>query len=363
MVQKINSVDVEQFRGTTFFRLTPHRPGNRVKIKDPAKHAAYLAQLREEVEAKKAGRRAATVDAGTTNGASSNGRNGGPDTSKASATGTKRLLVSPALDALNEHLTATKTALCGPFGIAQQSKVLEGVYVVRNEFIETIEEKIRIAQDKLEGNWLDPETAEMKPGYLPAFLDDLPAAIERTRTLPLLEGGLGPLFEPADYATIAEDWKEAFSLDSQWLALGIPDDLPPALKAKTAEKFERQMVEAAEECKDALRCSLGNFLDNLVERLTPGEDGKPKVFRDTLIENVRQFCQVFDARNFLNDTELSDLVSKCKAVLQDPNATPEKIRQYSSVRENTAKQFQAIQAELGAMIETRKARAFDLSED
>jgi len=146
--------------------------------------------------------------------------------------------------------------------------------------------------------------------------------------------------------------------------LGIPDDLPPALKAKAAERFEKQMTDAAEECKDALRSSLAQFLSNLKERLQDDpKTGKPKIFRDTLIENVRSFCEVFDARNFLKDEALENLVNKCRAVLANKDVTPESIRKYSSIREQTRKQFEEISTELDGMIETSKGRAFDLSDD
>ena len=202
MTTRINSVDVEQFRGTTFFRLTPHRWGNRAKIKNPEAHAAWLAQLTAEIadaKAKKEGK-APSV----TNAAADLPPKNGADLSKSSVTATKRLLVSEALDRLNAHLSETKAAICGPFGVAQQSKVLDGIYVVRNELIETVEAQIKEAQDRLTADWLDPKTVEMKKGFLPDFLADLPAAIERTRTLPLLQGGLGPLFDPKDYDGLPE---------------------------------------------------------------------------------------------------------------------------------------------------------------
>lgn len=353
MTQKINSVDVEQFRGTTFFSLTPHRWGNRAKVKNAEAHSAYLDQLRAEI---------AKSDKPATQNVSADIPSGGKG--KAAVSATKRLLISEPLEEMNKFLTEVKTSLCGPFGIAQQSKVMKGLYIVQNDFIQQIEDKIAEAQERLTGEtWIDSATGDMRPGYLPAFLDDYSAAIERTRTAPLLDGGLGPLFDSADYPS-KDQLREMFSLDSQWLALGIPDDLPPALKAKAAEKFERQMTEAADECKSALRASLGQLLGNLTERLADDpKTGKTKIFRDTLIENVRSFCEVFDARNFLKDDALADLVSKCRAVLDDKTLDADKLRKYSAVRENTKKTFDEIKGQLDTMIETEKSRQFSLADD
>lgn len=366
MTQKISTVDVEEFRGTTFFSLTPHKPGNRLKVKDAAAHAAYLAQLAAEVDAaraRKEGRAAVSLSQVSADGAAGNGSRA--DAGRLALTATKRLLVSEPLEELYSYLTEVKQSICGPFGPAQQSKVLKGLYVVRNDLIQTIEDQITQAQERITADtWIDPQTGDIRPGYIRAFLDDLPAAIERTRTLPLLDGGLGPLWNADDYTKLAEEWKDAFGLDSQYLALGIPEDLPPALKQKAAAKFEQQMTEAAEECKMAMRVSLGAFLDRLTERLADDPTtGKPKIFRDSLIENVRQFCAAFDARNFVNDSALADLVGKCRKILEDKTITPDKIRQYSSVRENTLAKFQEVKNLLDPMIQTKGGRQFALDDD
>lgn len=365
MQTKVNTVDAEQFRGTKFFTLTPHKWGNRAKVRDPEAHGAYMAALQAEIEeAKRTGsapsRAAVAVDgsAPRTNG---NGKTGA-DTSKASLSASKALLVSPPLDELNAYMAKIKDQVCGRFGPAQQSKVLEGIYVVKDELIQDVDATIEEANARLNGSWIDPKTGETQPGYIDAFLDDIPAAIERSRTYPLLKGGLGPLFDPADYEGLRAKLESRFSLECLYIALGIPEDLPPALKAKAAEKFEAKVSAAAEEVTTALYCSLGGFLDNLTDKLAPTEDGKPKVFRDSLIENVRQFCACFDARNFTKDAQLEELVNKCRAILSDSTITPDNVRKYSEVRENTRAKFAEIQEALNGAIETRKARAFDFSE-
>lgn len=356
---QVNTLNVEQFRGTVFFTFTPHKWGCRAKIKDPAKHREYLDRLAAEICAKKGqGAKPTTANVAADLEPMRNGAT--TDTSRAAATGTKRLLISPKLDALTEYLTSAKDKVLGMFGVAQQSRVLRGLYVLRNDLIEQVNGDIEAAAERLTENWID-EQGETRPGFLPDFLASYAEDIEKTRTAPLLEGGLGPLFDPDDYPTEAE-LRDKFSIDISWLALGIPEDLPPALKAQAAAKYEKQLAEAAEECKDALRASLGSFLDRLVERLTVAEGEKPKVFRDTLIENVRSFCEVFDARNFLNDTELAGLVAKCRALLTDPKLTPDNIRKYADVRENTRRAFEEIQTTLNAAIVTRKGRKFDFSE-
>jgi hypothetical protein len=359
MTSRVNTVNAEQFRGTKFFTLTPHSYGNRVKVTDPEALRLYAEQLTREIKAAEA--QGETVEAPpTVTAVPKPGKKGRK--SKASVTATKALLVSPPLEALKAYMTAVKTELCGQFGPAQQSKLLEGVYVVKDELIETVDARIEEANARLSDSWID-DNGDVQPGYVPAFLEDIPQAIARARDWPLLQGGLGPLFNPADYAGIEERLKDRFSLECLYIHLGIPEDLPEALKAKASEKFEAKCKEAAEEVTTALYTSLGAFLDRLNERLQPQEEGaKPKVFRDSLVENVRQFCECFDSRNFIKDAKLEELVNACRKILQDPNLTPENLRKYSGVRENTRAQFEKISAALTSALEERKGRAFDFTE-
>lgn len=365
----VTTINAERFRGTVFFSCTPHKWGASCKVRDPMKYAAYLEQAMAEAKAKAEAEGvkpeevianshidpalASIVSASLKNGTTKNGKK------IKVPTVTKPLLVSDALEALRQHLTEAKTAIVGPFGVAQQSHVREGLYVIANSLVPQVEAQLNTALARLTEEWQDKD-GTTKPGFLTAFLADYEAAKERARTAPVLEGGLGPLFSEADYPT-AETVAAQFGLDWSYLALGIPEDLPPALKAAASEKFERQMQDAFENVRDGLYTALGGFVDALVERLTvqPGE--KAKVFRDSLIENIAAFCEVFDAKNIVHDEKLAELVTKAKTLLE--GVTPDKLRQYASVRENTLTQFAAIKTAIDGALTERKGRKFEDLED
>lgn len=360
MTTQLSTVNIDAFRGTTFFNLIPQMWGARRQVKNLDAYAQYLQQLGKEVEAAKAAKegRNVSIAAAAVEGATV----GRIDFSKlATAPPPKRLLVSASLDALKNFMKGTKKQICGPFGVAQQSKVLKGIYVLRNEMIKPVDEQITAAQAKILESWVD-DAGDIQAGYLEKFLETYEQDIENTRIAPLLQGGLGPLFDRSDYPS-AEVLKDQFSLESQWLSIGVSDNVPEEIKEKAKAQFQSRMTEAAEECKDALRVSLAGFLQRLTERLTPDESGKPKVFRDSLVENVRQFCQVFDARNFLQDTELETLVGQCRTILEDKTVDAEKLRTSTDVREGVREKFAEIQGKLDAMIETKKGRRYDLADE
>lgn len=369
----VATVDANTFFGTTFFALTPHKIGNRMKIKDPNAYRAYLDQLANEVAAKKANGQAVSTELAATTQIQPGNRTGA-DYSKLAAKATKQLLVSPALEALNTYLSTRKDMLTGKFGKAQQSRVMKGLYVVKDTYTEEYEQAIAETNARIKGYWTNPDGSrgadwtdakgQPEDGLLPAFLGDYEKAIERTRDLPLLEGGLGPLFNATDYPATGEAFAGDVRLSRFWAKLGVADNLPPALKAQCMAEYKAKCADAADECKQAMRVALGGFLDNLVEKFSPGEDAKkPRIFRDTILENIRQFCAVFDAKNFMGDEELAAQVDACKKILQDPNLTPENCRKYSSVRENTRAQFEKIKTALDSMTVATGDRAIDLSDE
>jgi len=235
-MSEVTSINAEAFRNSIFFSLSIRRQfGNRAQVKDQAKLREYLALLNatdgQPVEAR-------AIEAG----------NGSMTKT------TKKLIQSEPLDALNRFLNETKAELCGPFGKANPSKIKEGLFVVAKPLVQEFEDKLAAA------------LKEMREKYLPAFIADYNDAKELARTKPVKEGGLGPLYNENDYP-LSGDLAGMFGLGWQWLALGIPEDLPAALRAQAAEKLEQQFTEAAEEIKDALRISFQKLIGHAVECL------------------------------------------------------------------------------------------------
>lgn len=328
-MSSISTVNAEQFRNAVFFSLSVRKWGNRAKVKDEAKLREYLALL--------------NAKDGETVQLQSNGESVSAPVTKT----TKPLVRSDKLDELNRFLSETKSNLCGPFGKANPSKIKDGLFVVSKALVQEFEDTLNGA------------LKEMRDKYLPAFLDDYQPAKDRARNDPVKQGGLGPLYNEGDYP-LSGELAQLFGLEWQWLALGVPEDLPAALRAQAAEKLEKQFTEAAEEVKTALRASFAELIGHAVERLAPNEDGKPKVFRDSMIGNIQQFIDVFTARNIMNDTELQQLVDKAQEILVEAN--PDSLRKDMTVRDTIKKKFEEVKAILDPMIETKKSRKFQLED-
>lgn len=324
---KINTLNAKAFDGTAFLRISLRRYGNRAKVKDDAKLQEYLKLLHakdgEEV----------TAEAAVTNGAAR------------AVNSTKVLLRSEKLDAVNEFLNNTKEGLVGRFGKANPSNLMAGLYVVALPLVPEFEDV------------LDKARKQLNDELLPAAVADFDPAIERARTEPVKKGGLGPLFDARDYIS-ADEFRQLFAIEAQWLTLKVPEDLPPEIRERAEREFGQKMQDAATEVKEALRVAFQELIAHATEKLTPSEDGKLKVFRDSMVGNISQFIEVFSSRNIFGDSELEGLVNKAREVLT--GVKPDDLRKKEDVRTKIREQMTAVQTQLDGMITSAKTRKFDL---
>ena len=218
-----------------------------------------------------------------------------------------------------------------------------GIYLIPIPLVEPIDKRLesyRIERDEL----------------VAKFVNAYSRLKEEARTR------LNGVFNEADYPPLSAVAK-AFSVRSNYVVF----DTPSALKGISEEMWQREKARAEEQWRDAsaeiqnaVRVSFAELVTHMTERLKPGEDGKPKVFRDTLIGNMGEFLELFEARNITNDTELAELVNKAKAIMQ--NVDPEKLRKDKNLRETVQANMESMKATLDAMIVTKTSRQINLDE-
>ena len=168
---------------------------------------------------------------------------------------------------------------------------------------------------------------------------------------------LGDLFSEADYPI---NIRSRFGFEWQYLTLDVPGKagiLTPEIYEREKAKFEAMMEETRELAMGALRQEFADHVGHIVERLTRSEDGRPKVFKNCMVEKIQGYLDVFDARNLFGDEQLAELVSKAKAIIA--GVSPESIRENiwlkNGIAEGMGKIKQAID---GAIIDLprRKVR-------
>ena len=122
------------------------------------------------------------------------------------------------------------------------------------------------------------------------------------------ERRLGTLFNQADYPSTLDGL-----FDMEWSV--VPIEPPQYLVALNPEVFQQEQARVRERFESAVELAEQGFATelqrltaHLAERLTGLHDGQPKVFRDSAVENLREFFERFRRLNIRSSPELDALV-------------------------------------------------------
>ena len=221
----------------------------------------------------------------------------------------------------------------------------DGVYLVPTSLIEEVEAKLTAF-------------AEKRRQLVAAFLEAYPSLMEDAKTR------LRTTYNAADYPPV-ERLEMAFRMDWRYVAFSVPGTLKTVSKdlfRKEQEKAANQWQEALEEIRALLRTHLGEMVKHMVDRLSgTGKDGKPKIFKNTLVTNMTEFLDTFTARNITDDKELSEVVAKVRELLNGVDA--QTLRTSSALRQSLRNEFCSLQGTLDSLVTSRPSRAFSFEEE
>ncbi len=218
--------------------------------------------------------------------------------------------------------------LPSPFG--------KGIYFVPNTLMEEI----------------DAELSMVESVNIPRLAEALIAVYDRV--MQDEQTALGPNFNPLDYDTPGEI-RARLRMDYAYLTFGIPENLPNAMYKREQEKAQSRLSEAVDTMQDLLRSEFAKLVQHAAETLTGTNDkGKPKIFRDSLVGNIKDFLQLFRDRNITSDTELEALCDRAKSLLD--GVDPADLRKHEPLRTTLANGFAEIRATLDTMLVPRASR-------
>jgi hypothetical protein len=123
---------------------------------------------------------------------------------------------------------------------------------------------------------------------------------------------LGTLFNASDYPSTLDglfdmEWS-VVPIEPPNYLMALHPDVYQQEQARVRERFE-SAVELAEQ---AFATELQRLTAHLAERLTGLHDGQPKVFRDSAVENLREFFERFRRLNIRSSPELDMLVEEAQ---------------------------------------------------
>ena len=210
-----------------------------------------------------------------------------------------------------------------------------GVRLIKQDQIDVFTEQLTNLKEELdEAVWrLDEHYVELKS-----------AARDR----------LGSLFNSADYP---ESLRGMFQVAWDFPSVEPPDylrQLNPEVYRQECERVASRFDEAVQLAETAFVEELQNLLSHLTERLSGQTDGKPKVFRDSAIENLTAFFDRFRKLNLRSNEQLDVLIGQCQQVVS--GVEPQGLRDNNVLRQLVASELNQVQNVLDDLLVDRPRR-------
>lgn len=165
---------------------------------------------------------------------------------------------------------------------------------------------------------------------------------------------LGALYDPADYPASLEN---AFGITWEYPPVEPPrylmnfnPELYEAEQRRVQERFETAVAMA----EDAFSEQLRDLVNHLIERLTDKSDGSPKIFKNSTVENFREFYEQFRRLNVRGNTELDALISRANDLVS--GVDPQDLRNSADRRQELRTQMHEVQNTLDTLLSNQPRR-------
>ena len=165
---------------------------------------------------------------------------------------------------------------------------------------------------------------------------------------------LGSLFNPADYP---DSLRSLFDVTWDFPNVEPPSylqQLSPELYRQESQRVAARFDEAVQLAETAFIEELSRLVSHLTERLSGSDDGQPKVFRDSAVENLTEFFSRFRQLNVRSNEQLDQLVDQSQRILR--GVEPQALRDNTTVRQNIAVQLSAVQSVIDGLMVDRPRR-------
>ncbi len=159
----------------------------------------------------------------------------------------------------------------------------------------------------------------------------------------------GHLFSESDYPI---DVRRRFRFEWRCITMDVPGKswiLSPELYEREKDKFQTLMEETRELATVALREEFAGIVRHMVERLSGAEDGKPKKFKNSMMEKMGEFLESFGDRNLFNDDKLAALVDQARDVVN--GLSTDELRQDANLRKYIADEMNQLRISIDGALE------------
>lgn len=159
---------------------------------------------------------------------------------------------------------------------------------------------------------------------------------------------LGRLYNESDYpATLSG----LFDMSWDWPSVEPPPylrQLSPSLYREECQRVQARFDEAVRLAEQAFIEELSKLVSHLTERLSGNDDGQPKIFRDSAVENLTSFFQRFRELNIGSSEQLDELVEQAQGIVR--GVQPQQLRDDGTLRQQIATQLSGVQSVLDGLL-------------
>ena len=235
---------------------------------------------------------------------------------------TKALIAKEHLESISKSATAARTyhyKMTLPW-------LDDGARILPSAHFQDYSEKMREFRTLFEDN-------------VNAFLSNYPVLVDQTRY------ALNGLYNEEDYPSI-EKMRRKFRFETNILPLPEVTDFRVQLQGEDIEAVKRstenRLKAAQMQANREIYARLAEYVGRMAEKL----NGEKSVFRDTLVENLRELVELIPGLNVTDDPRIEELRQEVAEKLTQHS--PQMLREHKTARRETAKAAQEIMDKMGA---------------
>lgn len=225
----------------------------------------------------------------------------------------------------------------------------EGIRLVKNSELQNLQDRI-----------------SFRSGILKDAVDEMVNHWDEVKNE--AKDGLQDLFNPSDYP---DDVAARYSIVLEPVNINPPDHLAELNPKLYEEQLRRrdERIQASLVLHDQLMAiEFHKLISHLNEVLSPGSDGKRKMFKSSSIDNVREFTSKFRQLSEGTDKELEELIDQAEKILSNSNGdgsymprTAEELRASDFLRNQVVSGMTDLQKNLDNLLVNPSRRAFSAS--
>jgi len=130
--------------------------------------------------------------------------------------------------------------------------------------------------------------------------------------------------------------------------------LNPEVYRQECERVEQRFSESVQLAEQAFTEELAKLVSHLTERLSGTEDNRPKIFRDSVVENLTEFFDRFRQLNIGSSEQLDSLVADARRIIR--GVRPQALRDDTNLRQHVASEMSRVQSVLDGLLIDRPRR-------